>query len=72
MKLSGRGYGDNYTVNSYNEIVDAGGRRTGYVLRGNEILLSSNYRTVGWLHSFGAVDYANDYNGEKLFSRWSD
>lgn len=71
MTIYGSCYRENFTVNSYGEIVDSGNGRTGYILRGNEIL-NGNFKTVGWLHYGGAVNYANDYSGNRLFMRWSD
>lgn len=74
MTIIGTSYYEKYTVNSWGEIIDARGYRTGFKLNGNEIMCetSSRYVTAGWLHSGGSVSYANDYNGNKPFSSWSN
>ena len=68
--IHGQGFGEFYKVNDYGDIVDRGGSRTGFRLRGNDILRDSDSRTIGWLHSPSSVDYANDYDGAKPFMRW--
>ena len=70
LVIYGGGYGETYTVNGYGDIVDRGGSRTGFRLRGNDILRDSDSRTIGWLHSPASVDYANDYDGPQPFMRW--
>ncbi len=70
LVIYGGGYGETYTVNGYGDIVDRGGSRTGFRLRGSDILRDSDSRTIGWLHSPSSVDYANDYDGPQPFMRW--
>ncbi|MDE7329828.1 MAG: sel1 repeat family protein [Clostridia bacterium] len=70
LVIYGQGFGETYTVNGYGDIVDRGGSRTGFRLRGNDILRDSDSSTVGWLHSPSSVSYANDYEGAKPFTRW--
>lgn len=70
LVIYGRGFGETYTVNGFGDIVDCGGMRTGFRLRGNDILRDSDSATVGWLHSPASVDYANDYDGPQPFMRW--
>ncbi|MDE7455068.1 MAG: hypothetical protein K2M64_04495 [Clostridia bacterium] len=69
--IEGSGYNETYEVNSWGDITKHG-FRTDFKLRGNDICLSSNSRTIGWLRSGGTVDYANDYNGNKPFRRWKN
>lgn len=69
--LNGYGFGESYYVNSFNEIVNSStGNRTQFKMIGTTICLVSDSRSVGWLHSGGAVNYANDYAGEKPFASW--
>ena len=69
--LFGSGWNEQYEVNSYGEITKHG-YRTDYTLNGNDIRLARDSRTIGWLHSGGAVNYANDYNGDKPFRNWEN
>lgn len=72
MAIVLEGWGsDKFEVNSWGEITKHG-FRTDFRLCGNNICLTSNSRTIGWLHSGGSVGYANDYNGDKPFLRWKN
>lgn len=70
IKLYGSGYGDIYEVNDWGDIITSGGMRTGYSLRGSDLVDESG-RTIGFLH-FGNVDYANDYSGSQPFRRYQE
>lgn len=74
MTITGTGYNDKYSVNSWGEILDSSGWRTGFKINGNELLCetSSRWVTAGWLHSGGSISYASDYRSNKPFSGWSD
>lgn len=64
-----------YYVNPYNEIVKTStGSRTPFKVVGNDIYLVTDSRmiAIGWMHPGGAVNYANDYSGERPFTQWEE
>lgn len=65
IKLYGSGYGDVYEVNDWGDIITSGGMRTGYSLRGSDLVDESG-------RTNGNVDYANDYSGSQPFRRYQE